>query len=69
MPARDGGLSITLHRAQARSYEALAMRMALTLVATNSNSLHVRGYRLLTKPVKLASLRAFLSALHDAKKR
>ncbi|RBG95977.1 hybrid sensor histidine kinase/response regulator, partial [Xanthomonas oryzae pv. oryzae] len=28
-----------------------------------------RGYRLLTKPVKPASLRAFLSAHHDAKKR
>ncbi|KTF37277.1 hypothetical protein LMG919_07845, partial [Xanthomonas vesicatoria] len=28
-----------------------------------------RGYRLLTKPVKPASLRAFLSAYHDAKKR
>ncbi|MEQ7706838.1 hypothetical protein, partial [Xanthomonas sp. WHRI 8812E] len=28
-----------------------------------------RGYRLLTKPVKLALLRAFLSALQNAKKR
>jgi DNA-binding response OmpR family regulator len=28
-----------------------------------------RGYRLLTKPVKPASLRAFLAAHHDARQR